>query len=79
MLVQKFKKAAKVEMTGMVTLMAIIALMNDVSSKLSWVNAKENTLAAKELLVHLNLIRAQKRAPNKQGGCHKNSLTLWKS
>ena len=41
MLVQKFKKAAKVEMTGMVTLMAIIALMNDVSSKLSWVNAKE--------------------------------------
>ena len=39
MLVQKFKKAAKVEMT----LMAIIALMNDVSSKLSWVNAKENT------------------------------------
>ena len=43
MLVQKFKKAAKVEMTGMVTPMAIIALMNDVSSKLSWVNAKENT------------------------------------
>ena len=54
-----WKPAAEAEMTGtMTTIAPIMALMNDVNSQLSCVSAKENTVAAKELIVHL--IRAEK-------------------